>query len=152
LNYSTTTEHHQAVSKEEIMSLPDLHGYWKYGDTVVPFRLPLAPVKIVAQGYVPRELPRVEVNLPALQPGSSDGHQNEQSAKQPDRPPLTPPDKKQHEHRIVEVENEHLISSVVTGSETAHGAAQNEIVIAEEGTGTASQITPEEMELESELD
>jgi hypothetical protein len=56
LNYSTTTEHRQAVSKEEIMALPDLHGYWKYGDAVVPFRLPLAPVKIIARGYVGREL------------------------------------------------------------------------------------------------
>src|SRR5678815_5183195 len=56
LNYSTTTEHRQAISKEEIMALPDLHGYWKYGDAVVPFRLPLAPVKIKARGYIAREL------------------------------------------------------------------------------------------------
>ncbi|MDQ3665792.1 MAG: type IV secretion system DNA-binding domain-containing protein, partial [Acidobacteriota bacterium] len=42
LNYSTVTEHRPVISKEEIMSLPDLHGYWKHGDTVVPFRLPLA--------------------------------------------------------------------------------------------------------------
>jgi hypothetical protein len=54
LNYSTVTEHKPVISKEEIMSLADLHGYWKYHDAVVPFRLPLAPVGIVARGYVPR--------------------------------------------------------------------------------------------------
>lgn len=65
VNYSTVTEHKQAISKEEIMSLTDLHGYWKYGDVVVPFRLPLAPVKIVAQGYVARELTPSEIHFPA---------------------------------------------------------------------------------------
>jgi Type IV secretion-system coupling protein DNA-binding domain len=71
LNYSTTTEHRQAISKEEIMALPDLHGYWKYGDAVVPFRLPLAPVKIKARGYIARELTATEVTLqaPIQQPG-----------------------------------------------------------------------------------
>ena len=77
---------------------------------------------------------------------------NEQSDKQSARPPLPPQDKKQHEHLIVEVENEHLISSLATLSETAHGAAQNEIVIPEEERGTASQMTSEEMEVEAELD
>lgn len=64
INYSTVTEHRQAISKEEIMSLPDLHGYWKYGDVVVPFRLPLAPVRIGARGYVAREMKPSEINLP----------------------------------------------------------------------------------------
>ena len=36
------------------MSLPDLHGYWKYGDVVVPFRLPLAPVRVVGKGFIKR--------------------------------------------------------------------------------------------------
>jgi len=71
LNYSTTIEHRQAISKEEIMALPDLHGYWKYGDAVVPFRLPLAPVKIRARGYIARELMATDVTLqlPMQQPG-----------------------------------------------------------------------------------
>jgi len=70
LNYSTTIEHRQAISKEEIMALPDLHGYWKYGDAVVPFRLPLAPVKIRARGYIARELTATDVTLqlPIQQP------------------------------------------------------------------------------------
>ena len=156
LNYSTTTEHHQAISKEEIMCLPDLHGFWKYGDVVVPFRLPLARVKIVARGYIPREPPRVEVNLSAFQPGSSDGHHkspNEQSDKQSNRSPLTRQDRKQHEHRIVEIENENVIGSVLTRPETAHEeAAQKEVLVVEAKTGTASEMTSEEMEVEAELD
>jgi hypothetical protein len=54
LNYSTITEHKPVVSKEEIMSLADMHGYWKYHDVVVPFRLPLARVRIVAEGFIRR--------------------------------------------------------------------------------------------------
>src|SRR6185436_4972373 len=54
LNYSTVTEHKPVVSKEEIMSLADMHGYWKYHDVVVPFRLPLARVRIVAEGFIQR--------------------------------------------------------------------------------------------------
>jgi hypothetical protein len=66
LNYSTITEHRPVISKEEIMSLPDLHGYWKHGDTVVPFRLPLAPVKIVADDYVERQSRSRVVDSPTL--------------------------------------------------------------------------------------
>jgi hypothetical protein len=65
INYSTVTEHKQAISKEQIMSLPDLHGYWKYADVVVPFRLPLAAVKIVARGYMARQMTPSEMQLPA---------------------------------------------------------------------------------------
>src|SRR4030095_16421023 len=54
LNYSTVTEHKPVVSNEEIMSLADMHGYWKYQDVVVPFRLPLARVRIVAEGFIQR--------------------------------------------------------------------------------------------------
>ena len=52
------------------MALPDLHGYWKYGDAIVPFRLPLAPVKIRARGYIARELTATDVTLqlPIQQP------------------------------------------------------------------------------------
>jgi hypothetical protein len=122
----------------------------------VPFRLPLAPVKIVARGYIPRELPRVEVNLSALQAAPSDGRRkspNEQSDEQSKRPPLTPQDRKQHEHRIVEIETENVIGSVVTGPGTDYEEApQKELAIVEEKTGTASEMTSEEMEVEAELD
>jgi hypothetical protein len=39
IQYTTMTEQRPVVSKEEIMSLPNLHGYWKYENFVVPFRI-----------------------------------------------------------------------------------------------------------------
>src|SRR5262245_40495200 len=62
LNYSTVTEHKPVVSKEEIMSLADMNGYWKYHDVVIPFRLPLARVRIVAEGFMQRRT--TSENLP----------------------------------------------------------------------------------------
>lgn len=126
LNYTTVTEHKQAISKEEIMSLPDLHGYWKYADVVVPFRLPLAPVKIRARGYVAREIPPIEIQLPAHRQKllsetheGSNGQTSARKATQDARTSVEPSRKKrskraakgdkrdvrQHEHLITEREN-----------------------------------------------
>ena len=93
------------------MSLPDLHGYWKYGDAVVPFRLPLAPVKVVTQGYIPRKLPTTEINVTPLSQNFSNDQQKPAH------------DTKEHQHVIAENETK-LISSVVNRSEAAHEAAQ----------------------------
>ena len=62
------TEQKAVISKEEIMSLPDLNGYWKYGDVVVPFRLPVARVKLIAKGYIPRTDGFEVVERPSLRP------------------------------------------------------------------------------------
>jgi hypothetical protein len=104
LNYSTTTEHRQAISKEEIMALPDLHGYWKYGDAVVPFRLPLAPVRVIARGYIARELgtSAVTMQVPIQQDGkqqhkTSDRKPKRQKARRNRRPTA---DTKRHEQAI----------------------------------------------------
>ena len=55
INYSTITECRAVVSKEEIMSLPNLHGYWKYEDKVVPFRYKARAYGLVAHGFKPRQ-------------------------------------------------------------------------------------------------
>jgi hypothetical protein len=123
INYSTVTEHRQAVSKEEIMSLPDRHGYWKYGDVVVPFRLPLAAVKIVAQGYLARKMKPSEINLPipkqepggehheatsGLVVGTDAKHDTSSSAKRVRKkkstraPKRGRQDPRQHEHLVAE--------------------------------------------------
>ena len=81
------------------MSLPDLHGYWKYGDAVVPFRLPLAPVKIVTRGYIARELPPRQLDLNALANQHMRLHRN-QSDEMTAKAPQPPPDTKRHEHTI----------------------------------------------------
>jgi Type IV secretion-system coupling protein DNA-binding domain len=128
LNYSTTTEHRQAVSKEEIMSLPDLHGYWKYGDAVVPFRLPLAPVRVVAQGYIPRELPASEINLPPPHQHSSDvpstPAEDQPSTRKSDKAHTSSRDTKEHEHVIAENEIQ-VGGSVADSYDAPHDAVQH---------------------------
>jgi type IV secretory pathway TraG/TraD family ATPase VirD4 len=54
INYSTFTERRSVVSKEQIMALPNLHGYWKYGDSVVPFRIEPIDRPKVAESFIPR--------------------------------------------------------------------------------------------------
>src|SRR5437660_6248013 len=54
INYSTFTERRPVVSKEQIMSLPNLHGYWKYADSVVPFRIEPIDRPRVAPSFIPR--------------------------------------------------------------------------------------------------
>jgi hypothetical protein len=56
MNYSTQTERRPVISKEEISALPDLAGYWKYGDAVVPFRFDFLRWKRVAEGFLPRQM------------------------------------------------------------------------------------------------
>jgi Type IV secretion-system coupling protein DNA-binding domain len=54
INYSTFTERRSVVSKEQIMALPNLHGYWKYGDSVVPFRIEPIDRPKVASSFIQR--------------------------------------------------------------------------------------------------
>jgi len=88
INYSTLTERRVVVSKEEIMALPNLHGYWKYGDAVVPFRIEPEDRPQVARAFIPRqrpamvtkevkELPPRKLELAAKEPespSSDNGH------------------------------------------------------------------------------
>src|SRR5262249_10851289 len=54
INYSTFTERRSVVSKEQIMALRNLHGYWKYSDAVVPFRIQPVQREPIARDFVPR--------------------------------------------------------------------------------------------------
>jgi type IV secretory pathway TraG/TraD family ATPase VirD4 len=54
INYSTYTERRSVVSKEQIMALRNLHGYWKYSDAVVPFRIQPVERDQVAHAFVRR--------------------------------------------------------------------------------------------------
>jgi len=71
INYSTFTERRFVVSKEQIMALPNLRGYWKYSDAVVRFRIKPVDRPRVALAFLPHtaqsvtrpeepELPQVE--------------------------------------------------------------------------------------------
>jgi len=50
INYTTQTERRASVSKEEVMALPNLNGYWKYEDRVVGFRLKYQWLPKVVEG------------------------------------------------------------------------------------------------------
>ncbi|HXQ72330.1 MAG TPA: type IV secretion system DNA-binding domain-containing protein [Pyrinomonadaceae bacterium] len=115
LNYSTTTEQRQAISKEEIMSLPDLHGYWKYGDVVVPFRLPLATVKIVTRGFIARELPPSQIDPKAFAEQHKRPHSNETNEVVA-KTLQSPPDTRRHEHAIAANVIQHQLGADVATS------------------------------------
>ena len=113
LNYSTMTEHRQAISKEEIMALPDLHGYWKYGDAVVPFRLPLAHVKIVARGFIRRELLREMHPEKLLGDSPLDQHEADNT----DSAPCPEPDPRRYEQALTDDETKTANASDVASIE-----------------------------------
>jgi type IV secretory pathway TraG/TraD family ATPase VirD4 len=56
INYSTYTERRSVVSKEQIMALRNLHGYWKYSDAVVPFRIQPVEREQIAHAFVRRNV------------------------------------------------------------------------------------------------
>ncbi len=117
------------------MALPDLHGYWKYGDTVVPFRLPLAPVKLVTRGFIARELPAREPDLSELQA-------------KPEDTSHTPPETKQHEHVLAE--NETItFAAAPRQSEAHHEAETSDLAAAELGTRESSEGNSEQIEIEN---
>jgi hypothetical protein len=55
MNYANEVDRETVVTKDEIMALENLNGYWKYGDAVVPFRI--EPIKLPKRSpaFVPRE-------------------------------------------------------------------------------------------------
>ena len=54
INYSTITERRFVVSKEQIMALPNLSGYWKYSDSVVRFQIKPVDRRRVAVAFMRR--------------------------------------------------------------------------------------------------
>jgi hypothetical protein len=54
LHYSTNTERKSVVSREQIMALPKLHGFWKYQDMVVPFHFEARNWPVRGERFIPR--------------------------------------------------------------------------------------------------
>lgn len=138
LNYSTMTEHRQAISKEEIMALPDLHGYWKYGDVVVPFRLPLAPVKIVARGFIGRELPIGEIHSKKVVGDSWADHHGPDKADSVPRPEQDP---KQYEQALIDDETKIANASDVGPIEAVQKTIQYEVVTDETDVEESAEVS-----------
>ena len=84
LNYAPDLERSLVVSREQIMALPNLHGYWKYGDAIVPFRIEPQHRPQRVRAYVPRlsrpinplEPPQA-LPAPDSTPARVDGHEQE---------------------------------------------------------------------------
>jgi hypothetical protein len=153
INYSTVTEHRQAISKEEIMSLPDLHGYWKYADVVVPFRLPLAPVKIVARGYIARETTPGEIDLPAINqevmsehPEATSGKpvRKKKSARAPQRGKR---DTRQHEQLITENGKQLGSALGINMTEAVHSEGHDQGMTPEAETTMTPETSPAVVEI-----
>lgn len=69
INYSTITERRSVISKEQVMALPNLHGFWKYADAVVPFRIEPQALPRAAQGFILRATrPTAQLTQPPREP------------------------------------------------------------------------------------
>jgi len=68
IHYANSIERRAVVSKEQIMSLPNLHGYWKYGDAVVPFRIEPQSYPSVARAFIPRQQSSSNAVVPPNKP------------------------------------------------------------------------------------
>jgi hypothetical protein len=64
VQYNQLIERRAVVSKEEIMSLPNLQGYWKLESVVVPFRIEPLALKDIAYSFIERK------SSPAITPVS----------------------------------------------------------------------------------
>ncbi|HLG94693.1 MAG TPA: type IV secretion system DNA-binding domain-containing protein [Bryobacteraceae bacterium] len=86
-SYSTERREERLVLASEIQSLPDLQGYLRYEDVVVPVRFTLLPKTKIAEPYIPAPIP-LRWNPPdPQQPDSSSTPAN------PKNPPPIPPQK-----------------------------------------------------------
>jgi type IV secretory pathway TraG/TraD family ATPase VirD4 len=64
MNYANEVDRETVVTKDEIMALENLNGYWKYSDVVVPFRI--EPMKLPKRS--PAFLPRASQPVPESKP------------------------------------------------------------------------------------
>ncbi len=82
INYSTFTERRSVVSREQIMGLRNLHGYWKYSDAVVSFRMEAQERPVVAHRFTPRteRESAQESRFPSAVPVTEDPPERERGA------------------------------------------------------------------------
>jgi type IV secretory pathway TraG/TraD family ATPase VirD4 len=84
LNYAPGIERSLVISKEQVMALPNLNGYWKYGDVVVPFRIEPIDRPKLAHAFLHRQSrPLAQPELPKQLPAepqklvTGNGHEQE---------------------------------------------------------------------------
>jgi len=157
LNYSTVTEHKPVISKEEIMSLADLHGYWKYGDVVVPFRLPLASVRVVASGFVRRKRASKVVERERSEGSYSSKHfvNASESSKETAPKVRQPPKREKLDQRKLqfEMDNERASSNqivrlVAEGATTSNSDKEKQAVVSTESQDETAEFGKNDSQLE----
>jgi hypothetical protein len=84
MNYAPDLDRSFVVSKEQIMGLENLNGYWKYGDAIVAFRIepqdrPQRAHAFVARKSRPVRPPESPKHLPATT-ATGNGHDREQTS------------------------------------------------------------------------
>ena len=85
INYNTVTERRAVVSKEEIMAVGNLYGYWKYGSVVVMFRIEPLLLRSIAKSFVERQSPpAVSQTLPVTLPHENGKERPEIATEEPD--------------------------------------------------------------------
>ena len=65
LSYSRVIEQYVVVTPEQIAALPNLNGYWKYGDAVVPFRIEPMQLRKRTDAFAPRRAQKKAASAPA---------------------------------------------------------------------------------------
>ncbi len=88
-NYSNEVVARTVVSREQIMGLPDLHGYWKFENTVVPFVLSYNDWNKINPDFMPRKIEfenSATRSAPAVVERKTDARQPKQNTNSP-KPP-----------------------------------------------------------------
>lgn len=86
-SYSVERREERLVLYSQIQSLPDLHGYLRYEDIVVPVHFAILPKTIIAEGYIPAPIPLRWARSQAAGTGTADapnGKSNEDADESPD--------------------------------------------------------------------
>ncbi|HKX33278.1 MAG TPA: type IV secretion system DNA-binding domain-containing protein [Blastocatellia bacterium] len=90
LHYTSQTVRRAVVSREEIGSLRDLCGYWKYGDLIVPFSYDYKAWPMRVPGFLPRaSLGTRIIPIPTRPPDVGSTHSAQQSEFASNTPAIT---------------------------------------------------------------
>jgi hypothetical protein len=118
INYSTFTERRSVISKEQVMALPNLHGFWKYADAVVPFRIEPLNLPRVAEAFIRRAaLPAGQFTQPRQPPQELASRTPPPAAAPPPTeqpsPAQAPPGDQANKHRMKESERAQSVTAEV---------------------------------------
>lgn len=115
VSFQNVTDNYVLFTKEQIMSLPDLHAVWRFGDAAVPFKLCYINRKIRHPDFIP--LP-IETPAPT-QP------QTKVQKPSPVETDVYPPPKAVRISNLIEVDTKHSDSAKPMPGETGEPKTNN---------------------------